>query len=202
MRNLVVALSLVLLLTSCDKKEMNLTRSGYTVEETVEDISPIYIEYAEDGFSAHLNDNNRIGGTNFIFHIERKLSLKQVAELIKKVKDNKYEEGKMHTDDKGVYYSYADTLNKHLAFFPFQNIDFLFERPSTTDNLLYVNASNDIFFEGTMLLKTDLLKTIELRDSLQLAFSKELDFERYLQMRILLKELEVSDKFISIDRIY
>lgn len=202
MRNLIITFSLALLMISCDKKEMNLTRSAYTVEETVEDISPIYIEYGEDGVSAHLNDNNRIGGTNFIFHIERELSLKQVAELVKKVKDNKYEEGKMHTDDKGIYYSYADTLSKHLAFYPFQNIDFLFERPSTTDNLFYVNASNDYFFEGNMLPKKDLLKMVESRDSLQLAFSKELNFERYLQMRILLEELEISDKFVPIDRIY
>ncbi len=202
MKKLLVIIPLLALMVSCDKREMNLSRSGYTVEEKIDDLSPIYIEYAEDGVSANLNDNNKIGGTNFIFHIERELNLKQVAELVKKVKDNKYEEGKMHTDDKGVFYSYADTLNKHLAFYPFQNIDFVFERPKTTENLLYVNASNDYFFEGNMLPKAELVNTLNTRDSLQLAFSKELSFERYLQMRVLLKELEISDKFVPTDRIY
>ncbi|WP_410879970.1 hypothetical protein [Myroides sp. DW712] len=202
MRKLLFVLPFLCLLMSCDKKEMKLARAAYTVEENVEDHSPIYIEYGEDGIHAHVNDNNRIGGTNFIFHIERGLNAKEVLEMVAKIKEKKYDPNSMHPDDKDVFYSYADTLNKHLSFFPFKPIDYVFERPSSTDRLLYVNASNDVFFEGNAIERNQLQELMQNRDSVQLGFSKELNFEQYVQMRILLEELQVSKQFINQDRIY
>ena len=202
MRKLLFVLPFLCLLMSCDKKEMKLARAAYTVEESVEDHSPIYIEYGEDGIHAHLNDNNRIGGTNFIFHIERELNVKEVLEMVAKIKEKKYDPNSMHPDDKDVFYSYADTLNKHLSFFPFKPLAYVFERPSSTDHLLYVNASNDVFFEGNAIERNQLQELMQNRDSLQLGFSKELNFEQYLQMRILLEELQVSKQFSNQDRIY
>lgn len=202
MRKLLFVLPFLFLFLSCDKKEMKLARAGYSVEESVEDHSAIYIEFAEDGTHPQLNDNNRIGGTNFIFHIERELNAKEVLELVAEVKSKKYDKTNMHTDDKDVFYSYADTLNKHLSFFPFKTIAYVFERPSSTANLVYVNASNDVFFEGQAIDRTKLSEVIQGRDSLQLGFSKELNFEKYLQMRVLLEELKVRPQFLDQDKIY
>jgi len=202
MRKLLFVLPFLFLFVSCDKKEMKLPRAAYIVEEGIDDHSPIYIEYGEDGVSPHMNDNNRIGGTNFIFHVERELNLKQVLEMVAQVKDKKYDKTNMHMDEKGVFFSYADTLNKHLSFFPFKTIDYVFERPSSTDHLLYVNASNDLFFEGKALDRAQLKEMIQDKDSLQLGFSKELDFEKYLQMRILIEELTLRNQFLNQDKIY
>lgn len=202
MRKLLFVLPFLFLFLSCDKKEMKLARAAYTVEESVEDHSAIYIEFAEDGIHPQLNDNNRIGGTNFIFHIERELNAKEVLELVAEVKSKKYDKTNMHTDDKDVFYSYADTVNKHLSFFPFKAIAYVFERPSSTANLVYVNASNDLFFEGKAIDRTKLAEAIQGRDSLQLGFSKELNFEKYLQMRVLLEELKVRPQFLDQDKIY
>lgn len=202
MRKLLFVLPILCLLMSCDKKEMKLARAAYIVEEGIDDHSPIYIEYAEDGIHPHLNDNNKIGGTNFIFHIERELNAKEVLEIVSKIKNKKYDKTNLHTDEKGVFYSYADTLNKHLSFFPFKSLDYVFERPSSTANLLYVNASNDVFFEGNAITRDQVAEVLQGRDSLLLGFSKELDFEKYLQMRVLLEELKIKDQFVDQDRIY
>lgn len=202
MRKLLFVLPFLVLFLSCDKKEMKLARAAYIVEEGVDDHSPIYIEYAEDGIHPHLNDNNRIGGTNFIFHVQRELNVKDVLEIVAQIKDKKYDKTNMHTDEKGVFYSYADTLNKHLSFFPFKTIDYSFERPSSTANLLYVNASNDLFFEGQAIDRNQIAISIQKRDSLQLGISKELNFEKYLQMRILIEELKARPQFVNQDKIY
>ncbi|MGG5576899.1 hypothetical protein ACPDHL_06085 [Myroides sp. C15-4] len=202
MRKLLFVLPFLFLFLSCEKKEMKLARAAYIVEEGVDDHSPIYIEFAEDGIHPHLNDNNRIGGTNFIFHVERELNLKEVVEMIQGVKDKKYDKNSMHPDEKGVFYSYADTLNKHLSFFPFKTIDYVFERPTSTDNLLYVNASNDLFFEGQAIDRNQLQEKVQGKDSLQLGFSKELNFENYLQMRVLIEELKLRDQVLDQDKVY
>ncbi len=202
MRKLLFVLPFLFLFLSCDKKEMKLARAAYIVEEGVDDHSPIYIEFAEDGIHPHLNDNNRIGGTNFIFHVQRELNAKEVLEIVSEIKNKKYDKNNMHQDEKGVFYSYADTLNKHLSFFPFKAIDYSFERPTSTDKLLYVNASNDVFFEGKAIDRNQLLEVIQNRDSLQLGFSKELNFEQYLQMRILIEETKLRSQFLNQDKIY
>lgn len=202
MRKLLFVLPILCLLMSCDKKEMKLARAAYIVEEGIDDHSPIYIEYEEDGIHPHLNDNNKIGGTNFIFHIERELNVKEVLEMVVQLKNKKYDPNSMHPDEKGVFYSYADTLHKHLSFFPFKRLDYVFERPSSTANLLYVNASNDVFFEGKSITRDQVAEVVQGRDSLLLGFSKELDFEKYLQMRVLLEELKIRDQFVDQDRIY
>ena len=202
MRKLLFVLPFLFLFLSCDKKEMKLPRAAYIVEEGVDDHSPIYIEVAEEGNHPHLNDNNRIGGTNFIFHVQRELNVKEVLELIKEVKDKKYDKNSLHPDEKGVFFSYADTLNKHLSFFPFKTIDYVFERPTTTANLLYVNASNDLFFEGQAVDRSQLPEKLQGRDSLQLGFSKELNFEKYLQLRVLIEELKLRNQVLDQDRVY
>ncbi|WP_267740334.1 hypothetical protein [Myroides injenensis] len=203
MRKLLLILPALLIIGSCqNKKQMKLTRAAYTVEEGVEDHSPIYIEFDKNGSEPHLLEGSRIGGTNYIFNIDRELNLLKVAEIVTKVKDHKYREGNLHTDEKGVYYSYADTLTKHMSVFPFKEIDFGFNRPGTKENLLYLNASRDFFFEDEQVKREDLVDKLQDRDSIQLAFSKSLDFENYLQTRILLKELEISDKFLNKDLVY
>lgn len=202
MKKLVLVLPVLMLLFSCTNQQMKLTQSAYTVQDDLLDHSPIYIETGEDGVSAKLNQANKIGGTNFVFNIERELNLKQVAEMVQKIKDNKYEEDKMHTDGKGVFYSYADTLKKELAFYPFQKINFAFTKPATTDNLLYVNASKDLFYQNEQVQRDQLKTLLGDKDSIQLGASFSLDFQTYLQLRILLNELELEPKFNTTDLVY
>lgn len=202
MKKLILFLPLFMLVFSCGKQEMQLTRSSHTVQLELDDHSPIYIETADDGVSAKLNESNRVGGTNFIFNVERELNLKQVAEMIQKVKDKKYKEDNLHRDGEGVFYSYADTVKKQLAFFPFKEINFHFAKPATTDNLLYLNASRDLFYEKVQVQPAQLKELLSSKDSIQLGASFSLDFESYLQLRILLNQLGLDTKFTNVDMVY
>lgn len=200
MKKILFLVSSVLLLVACSNKQMQITRASFTVEEGVDDHSPIYFE--EEEGKMHLNEANRIAGTNYIFSVQRDLNVKEVLEEVQRIKSHKYTEENMHKDEKGVFFSYADTLHKSLAFFPFKNIEYSFERPKSPELLLYVNGSNDFFYEGKLIKKEDLIQHIQDQENIILGFSKTLDFEQYLQMRIFLVENKIADKFVKIDYIY
>ncbi len=200
MKKILLLVSTVFLLAACSNKQMQITRASFTVEEGVDDHSPIYFE--EENGKMHLNEANRIGGTNYIFSVQRDLNVKEVLEEVRRIKNHKYTEENMHKDEKGVFFSYADTLHKNLAFFPFKNIEYSFERPKNPKQLLYVNGSNDFFYEGELIEKEDLVQQIQDKENISLGFSRTLDFEQYLQMRIFLIENEIADKFIKTDYIY
>lgn len=200
MKKILLLISAIVLLAGCDKREMKITRASFTVEEGIEDHSPIYFEKQTD--SLHVNEANRIGGTNYVFSIQRDLNIKEVLEEVQRIKSNKYAEDKTHKDEKGVFFSYADTLHKKLAFLPFKEIEYSFERPQNPEQLLYINGSNDLFFEGEPVQREDLSVFVQDKENISLGFSKTLDFEQYLQMRIFLIENEIADKFIKTDHIY
>lgn len=200
MKKILLITSAALLLMSCDKREMKISRAAFTVEEGVDDHSPIYFEEGEDGMS--INDANRIAGTNYIFSVTRDLNAKEVLEKVQQIKSHKYEDGNMHKDEKGVFFSYADTLHKNLAFFPFKSIEYSFERPQSPEMLLYINGSNDLFFEGEPIKREDLKQIVQDKANISLGFSKTLDFESYLQMRVFLAESEIADRFLNTDYIY
>jgi hypothetical protein len=65
MKKILLSVLSVFLLTACSNKQMQITRASFTVEEGVDDHSPIYFE--EENGKMHLNEANRIGGTNYFF---------------------------------------------------------------------------------------------------------------------------------------
>lgn len=202
MRKLVWLLPVFLLVVGCEKKTMNLPRASYTVVQEVEDHSPLYFEIDPDhSDSIRVNDSNLISSTHFILSVSRDLNLLSVLKKTQEVKDKKYKD-KIHPDDKEVYFSYADTLHKQLAFFPIKDLNYGFFRPKSMDKLLYMNASRDLFFEDYPIELEDLPNRIKGLDDIQLGFSKALSFEHYLQLRVHLTALGIEEQFTAVDMIY
>lgn len=202
MKKVLLLIPAILLLASCNKKEMQLSRASFIVEEGIDDHSPIYFETGEEGKSMTINDANRIAGTNYIISVQRDLNVKEVLQAIKKIKDHKYAEDNMHSDEKGVYLSYADTLHKHLSLFPIKGLDYAFVGPTSLEKVVYVKDADNFLVEGQAVTKDQLIETIKDKDSLQLGVNKDLSFEAYLQTRIFLVEKEVKDKFLTTDLVY
>lgn len=202
MRKLALLVGGLVLLSSCNKNSMELSRASFTVIENVEDHSPIYFEINEEhSDSLIVNKNNVISGTNLILSVSRDLNLETVLKESQKIKEDKYKD-KMHPDSKGIFFSYADTLHKNLAFFPFKNIEFAFLRPQNIDNLLYMNASKDLFFETKPVEREALEELLKHRADVQLGFSKSLNFESYLQLRVFLEQNNLDGKFEAVDMVY
>lgn len=199
----IVLIALVFLgLVSCSKKEMRLSRYHASIVSEITDHSPIYLTKDQDSNTILVNRTNAVGGTNWVFSIERDLSAKLVLEEVQKLKDKKYAD-KAHSDDKEVFFSYADTLHKNLAFFPFQYIDYQFKRPETTKNVLYINGSNDLFLEDEQVQWEELVERTSSLAIVHLCYSATLSFEEYLQNRIRIEQNDIlNQKLDSIERIY
>ncbi|SFJ76028.1 hypothetical protein [Myroides guanonis] len=202
MKKLALLVGSLVLLSSCNKNSMELSRASYTVIDNIEDHSPIYFEVnKEHSDSLIVNKNNVVSGTNFILSVSRDLNLETVLKESQKIKEDKYKD-KVHPDSKGIFFSYADTLHKNLAFFPIKNIEFAFLRPQNIDNLLYMNASKDLFFETKPVEREGLKELLKQRADVQLGFSKSLNFESYLQLRVFLEENDLDGKFEAVDMVY
>ena len=194
-------LSLVLL-TSCNRKQLELTRASYTATELVDNHSPIYFEKDEDG-NMVVNQDNRIANTNYIVSVQRDLNLLDVAQKVMEIKQRKYDEaGNIHSDQLEIYYSYADTLNKQLAFLPSKEVDFGFEGPSSLENLVFVKNKDIVLIEGNSFSYSDWINHLPQKDSLQLGFAKDLDFETYVQTRVLLHKQDKQGQFNPVDLVY
>ncbi|MHC5201783.1 hypothetical protein ACYSNV_06145 [Myroides sp. LJL119] len=199
----IVLLGLCLIgLVGCENKQLHLTRGSFTDTEFVENHSPVYLEKDSQTNQLIENQDNRIAGTNYIFSVERSLNLLQVANSVSKIKNTKYDPENMHADQLQVYFSYADTLNKKLAFFNFKELDFGFNGPSALENLVYVKNKDTVLIEGYPAKMDQLIEIIKDKDSIQLGFNKDLDFETYLQTRLYLKQNNLQDKFVATDLIY
>ncbi len=202
MKKIVLIIGVLLGMAACTKNEMDLTRYNFTVVGEITDHSPVYITKEKETDAVAVNRTNAVGGTNWVFSIQRDLNAKSVLQEVQKLKDKKYAD-KAHSDDKEVFFSYADTLHKNLAFFPFQYIDYQFKRPETTKNVLYFNGSNDLFLEDEQVQWKDLANRADSLTTISLCFSATLTFEEYLQNRIRIEQNDaLNQKLDSVDRIY
>lgn len=202
MKKIVLMALTIVGLSSCNNKELHLTKGAFTDVEIVDNNSPIYLEKDPDTNELVENQNSRIAGTNYIFAVERSLNLYDVAQSVTRIKAKKYDPENMHADELGVYFSYADTLNKKMAFYNFKDLDFGFQGPSALQGVVYVLNKDTLIVEGRRIGIADFPQAISQKDSLQLGFNKDLDFETYLSTRLYLKQNNLDPKFNATDLIY
>ncbi len=190
-------------LCACNRKQLHLTRASFTDVELVDNHSPVYFEVDPDSKEMVVNQDNRISNTNYIMSVQRDLNIEQVAQKVMEIKQRKYDqEGNMHADSLQIYYSYADTLNKNLAFFGAKEIDFGFQGPSSLENLIYVKNKDTILVQGYPFSWNDFKDHLPQSDSLQLGINAKQDFETYLQVRLKLRQDSLETRFSNQDLVY
>lgn len=116
-------------LFSCKQEEVMLPKSDVSVMSDLQDHSPIYFFFRteENDTLAELNQNNKIGTTNWIFNIDKRLPLHTIIPEIAKLQQKK-KDG-MHKKEGTInVYSYADTLHQNLAFLPFTDVKYYFDQ--------------------------------------------------------------------------
>ncbi len=118
---------LLILLMSCQqKREVFLPKVQDLGVDQVEDLSSAYIFYApEEPDSILLNRKNLISTTNWIVHVDKRLTLKQCIKQIKTLQEKRTRAGMHKNEAARNYFSATDTLNKQLVFIDFTDIQFL-----------------------------------------------------------------------------
>ena len=176
-------LLLILVLFSCGKKEsVLLPKSNRTIVAKVQDYSPIYLFFKTNGNDTlvEVNRKNAISSTNWIFHIDKRLPLRLVVPEIIKLQAKK--EGSAHKSETSEnYYSYSDSLHKNLAFIPFTKINY--QLTSSNIGALVLISKNGF--------SLDVLKKTKANTSLK--FDKNMSFEKYLQYKIAIQNLQLSN---------
>jgi hypothetical protein len=125
----ILFISIVLLFISCKKQDVQLPKSNKTILKDIQDHSPVYMFFkvTEKDTIVELNRQNTISTTNWVFNIDKRLPLKLVIPEVMKLQEKK--KNSSHTKEGAInVYSYADSIGKNLAFLPFTNVVYKYDR--------------------------------------------------------------------------
>lgn len=126
----IVAIVVLLGLFSCSEKEVQLPQAEVSVLKDIVDHSPIYMFFEiknEKDTIINVNRKNSISSTNWIFNIDKRLPLKLVIPEVMKLQEKKANSAHSKKDAIDVF-SYSDSIRKNLAFFPFTEVKFKYDK--------------------------------------------------------------------------
>ncbi|VXB99255.1 conserved hypothetical protein [Flavobacterium sp. 9AF] len=132
------------ILFSCKKEDVLLPLSDVSVMKTIEDHSPIYFFYEVNDTDtlANINTKNSISTTNWIFNIDKRLTLDLIIPEIKLLQHKK--KNSSHTNEAAInVFSYSDSITKSLAFLPFTDVQYKFDKDFSK---FFIKEHSDLYF--------------------------------------------------------
>ena len=190
----VVVLVLLLLLSSCQNKEVVLPQANETVVADVKDYSPIYFSFKteEKDTLIEVNRSKSISSTNWFFNIDKRLPLRKVILEIKKLQTKKTSSiNKSVTSEN--YFTYTDTVKKTMAFFPFTKVKYKLEKPDFNVIYFYLDRNDLVHFKEEVFSKNELQTFLDSKpvpaSSVVFAYDKGMSFGKYIQYQFFVKHL-------------
>lgn len=191
----------IILLSCSNKEDVFLPKASISIVKKIEDLSTIYIFFKTNGKDtlAEVNRKNSIISTNWVFTIDKRLPLKLIIPEVIKLQEKKREDGAHKNEKAENYYSYADTINKNLAFLPFTHIYYKTTKP-VEGFIFYFKKENDsVLLNDTKVKKSNVIKYFNTIDftvnpEIILLFDKNMSYEEYIQNKILIGELQFNNK--------
>ncbi|NRA93570.1 MAG: hypothetical protein HRU26_12975 [Psychroserpens sp.] len=118
----VIVLSQLILSCSKDKSVLLPEIQNASITE-ITDISPAYIFYDEtQPDSVELNRKNLIGTTNWLFNVDKRLTLEQAMPKIMFLQDKKRNKQMHKNENARNYFTCSDTSIKNLGFIDFTDV--------------------------------------------------------------------------------
>lgn len=188
---------ITLFLWSCgNEKVIQLPEVQHAKISEILDVSPAYIFYNEtQPDSVELNRKNLIISTNWLFNVDKRLTLEQAIPKIKFLQDKK-RNAKMHKNEAAKnYYTCNDTSIKNLGFIEFTNVNYIEKINPKNNSILAINSLNNITLQHQDLKLTevnvdDLIIQLESNFSnseenivLTLHLNKHLNFQDYITVK-------------------
>ena len=199
-------------LFQCSDKEVLLPVIAEGGIAQTENHSSIWIFYDPDGkdSKAVLNKNNKLINTNWIFNIDRRLSMTDVIPLLQNMQADRNKDS-MHKKEGMInFFSYADSKNERISLVNYPEISFVplnamassnkAEMDSTRclipvrvheDHLQVNGKSYDKDEVGKALHDTKLCEEGK-RAIFRLMYDEELSFQSYLETKVFLAAAQVS----------
>ncbi|CAM3898323.1 MULTISPECIES: ExbD/TolR family protein [Flavobacterium] len=212
MKKLLLLFSIVLF-ASCKKEDVQLPQTNASVTTELTDHSAVYMFFRaeENDTLVEVNTKNSISTTNWVFNIDKRLSLDLIIPEIKQLQAKKKQSS--HTKEGAInVYSYADSIKKTLAFLPFTDVQYKYDDQfskffikehsdlyATYNNLtINFNKDNAITVDGNDVPREELVDFIKdfanfMSDGkmtiIHLNFDKRLTYGEYIQNKILAWQL-------------
>lgn len=194
---------ITLFLWSCgNEKVIQLPEVQHAKITEILDVSPAYFFYDEtQPDSIELNRKNLIISTNWLFNVDKRLTLEQAIPKIKFLQDKK-RNAKMHKNEAAKnYYTCNDTSIKNLGFIEFTEINYIEKTKPKNNNIIAINSLDDITVQHQDLKLSvvnidDLIIQLENNFSnneenivLTLHLNKKLKFQDYITVKNKLQNL-------------
>lgn len=220
----IYTLVFALILLSCGKEKSILLPEINQSEITeIHDVSPAYIFYDETKpDSVELNRKNLIGTTNWLFNVDKRLTLEQAIPKIKFLQDKK-RNAQMHKNENAKnYYTCNNTSIKNLGFIEFTQVhyqtiafrDFFKEKPryelmSLALNIIssnqfsleysYQNNSNTKIYSDFSEVITEIehLSKKEKNAKLYLMLHSSLSFQDYISIKSQIINSNLHDELLN-----
>ena len=205
----ILALISFIFLFSCGKKEIIFLPEVNSSQITeVLDVSPAYIFYDETKTdSVELNRKNLIISTNWLFNVDKRLTLEQAIPKIKFLQ-NKKRNAKMHKNDAARnYYTCNDTSIKNLGFIDFTETiyqtelkidDFIAQNDSIDSEVMYFSKKEIALSNNSFSDLNSAIKRIKNNNSqVILVFDKTLSFQNYITYKALIESLKIEHASIN-----
>jgi len=202
---------ITLFLWSCNtEKVIQLPEVQHAKITEILDVSPAYIFYNEtQPDSVELNRKNLIISTNWLFNVDKRLTLEQAIPKIKFLQDKK-RNAKMHKNEAAKnYYTCNDSSIKNLGFIEFTDVNYVEEINSENNNIITINSLNDIAIHhnDVKLSEVDIDNLIiqleknfnknEENTVLTLHLNKQLKFQDYITVKNRLQNLNFENVVID-----
>ncbi len=209
MRQILILISFVFLLSCGKEKAILLPEINSSQITEVPDVSPAYIFYDETKTdSVELNRKNLIISTNWLFNVDKRLTLEQAIPKIKFLQDKK-RNAKMHKNEAARnYYTCNDTSIKNLGFIDFtettyqtelKSDEFIAQTDSLNSEIIYFSKENISLNNNSISDINSAINTIKNNNSqIVLAFDKTLSFQDYITYKAFIESLKTES--ISINR--
>lgn len=202
---------ITLFLWSCgNEKVIQLPEVQQAKITEILDVSPAYFFYDEtQPDSIELNRKNLIISTNWLFNVDKRLTLEQAIPKIKFLQDKK-RNAKMHKNEAAKnYYTCNNTSIKNLGFIEFTDTNYIEETNPKNNSIIAINSLNDITVQHQDLKLSeveinDLIIQLENNFSnsediivLTLHLNKKLKFQDYITVKSKLQNLNFENVVID-----
>lgn len=195
MNKILSLFTVLVLFSSCEKKEILLPKADVSVVKTVSDISKIdfFFKIENNDTLVDINKNTVISTTNWIFNIDKRLPLKTILPEIIKLQEKKLKRKSSEDLPKANFYSYADSIGKNLAFIPFTNVTYKLEKPKT-GIAVYFAKNNQLFVNTVPVKRGDLQKHLNTTngtfEKVNICFDKNMSYGTYIQNKLFIRTIE------------
>lgn len=202
---------ITLFLWSCgNEKVIQLPEVQHAKITEILDVSPAYIFYNEtQPDSVELNRKNLIISTNWLFNVDKRLTLEQAIPKIKFLQDKK-RNAKMHKNEAAKnYYTCNDSSIKNLGFIEFTEVNYIEETNPKNNSIIAINSLNNITVKHQDLKLSgvdvdDLIIQLENNFNnseenivLTLHLNKQLKFQDYITVKNKLQNLNFENVVIN-----